>query len=92
MAVNKTVIGDKFGGTTMDIDNVDLTLGTTHKKVERQLNNLLNDPDILNSTAPSAINNDEEGQGSGRAGTSPPSNSSSAGTNTPPPPTRYLQW
>jgi len=64
VAVNKTVIGDNFGGTMMDIDNVDLTLGATHKKVERQLNNLLNDPDILNSTAPSANNNDE-GQGSG---------------------------
>ena len=48
----------------MDIDNVDLTLGATHKKVEWRLNNLLNDPDILNSTAPSANNNDE-GQGSG---------------------------
>jgi len=64
MAVNKTVIGDNFGGTMMDIDNFDLTLGATHKKVEWRLNNLLNDPDILNSTAPSANNNDE-GQGSG---------------------------
>jgi len=64
MAVNKTIIGDNFGGTMMDIDNVDLTLGATHKKVEWRLNNLLNDPDILNSTAPSANNNDE-GQGSG---------------------------
>jgi len=64
VAVNKTVIGDNFGGTMMNIDDVDLTLGATHKKVEWRLNNLLNDPDILNSTAPSANNNDE-GQGSG---------------------------
>src|SRR4051812_21262051 len=52
-------MGANFGNLMMDIKEVDLATGVLNRKVG-ELNNLLNDPEIQNSTAPQMTNNDQE--------------------------------
>jgi hypothetical protein len=66
----------------MTIDEADLTMGVGHRKVKYNLNDLLNDPVIKNSTAPSINNTAEGNQGQG----TPPPNQSHSQSNQPTPP------
>ncbi|CAG8631123.1 8745_t:CDS:2, partial [Cetraspora pellucida] len=69
----------------MDIDNTDLTVGTTQIKSSLSPSDLLNDPVIRNSTAPAASNDDAEEQNQGQTQNPPPNNTNQT-SNPPPPP------